>query len=100
MDWMRNRSAYAVPRRIPGFPYPERYCPHCEQQLVIETSCHMFDNPEHFKVIYQCHNLNCIFLDNVTHRAYVRVYYSSDLAEENMYKMLLQYKRVEKNNAE
>ena len=61
--------------------------------LVIENSCHIQQTPEHYKVIYQCHNQKCVFLDNVTGYAYLRVYYSSDYAEEQLYKMLLKFPR-------
>lgn len=93
MGKILSDGSIAIPHRIDGFPYPQRNCPHCEQELFLETTCHIQDNPEHFKAIYQCHNSKCIFLDNVTGYAYVRVYYSSDYAEENMYKMLLKFPR-------
>lgn len=97
MDWM-NRETLAIPRRIEGFPYPERFCPYCDQPLMIENTCHLYDEPEHYKVLYQCRNDKCVFLlDNAYGRAYLRVYYSSEIAENNLWKMLLTYPRKGKN---
>jgi len=100
MGSILDNGGIAIPHRIPGFPYPDRYCPHCEQALIIETTCHIENNPMDFKVIYQCHNDDCVFLDNITHYAYMRVYYSSPEAESLLYKMLLRFfKRQGKRNA-
>jgi hypothetical protein len=93
MGKILDDGAIAIPNFIKGFPYPERDCPYCERAMVIETSCHVQDQPEHYKVIFQCHNKECDFLQNITKYAYVRVYYSSDYAEEMMWKLLLRFYR-------
>jgi hypothetical protein len=92
MGKITDDGGIAIPRRIDGFPYPERNCPHCERTMVMEATTHIMDEPAHFKAIFQCHNPECVFIDNVTHKAYIRVYYSSEYAEKMLWKMLLQYK--------
>lgn len=91
MGKITDDGGIAIPHRIKGFPYPERNCLHCERPLVLEATTHIMDEPMHFKAIYQCHNPDCVFLDNETHRSYVRVYYSSEYAEKMLWKMLLKY---------
>jgi len=91
MGKITEDGGIAIPHRIQGFPYPERYCPHCEQALFMETTSHIQDEPMHFKAIFQCHNPDCVFLDNITHRSYLLVYYSSDYAEQMLWKMMLKY---------
>jgi hypothetical protein len=98
MGSILNDGGIAIPHYIQGFPYPERYCPYCEHPLVIEKTCHIQDMAEHFKVIYQCHNRECVFLDNETHYAYMRVYYSSEYAESQLFKMLLRFVRQGRRN--
>jgi len=93
MGSILDDGGIAIPHRIKGFPYPERFCPYCELPLVLEVTCHIQDAAEHYKAIYQCHNPDCVFMDNETRFAYLRVYYSSDYAEETLYKMLLKFPR-------
>lgn len=93
MGSILDNGGVAIPHYIHGFPYPERDCPYCELPLILEKTCHIQENPEHYKAIYQCHNEKCVFLDNDGKYAYLRVYYSSDYAEEQLWKMLLKFPR-------
>lgn len=90
-------GAVAVPRFIDGFPYPERYCPVCEKPLTIEKATHIFNAEHNFKLIMQCRNRECDFYDQSgANKAYLRVYYSSEYAEENLAALLIRFERLEK----
>lgn len=90
-------GAVAIPRFIDGFPYPERYCPVCEKLLTIEKAVHVHDYEHNFKLIMQCRNGKCDFYDESgANKAYLRVYYSSEYAEQHLSAMLIKFERLEK----
>ena len=82
---------------IESFPYPERFCRYCEQQMEICNAIHLKDNEEVFKCIYQCYNDDCESYDEEGNMAYVRVYYSSELALQLYETVFLKIKREFKN---
>ena len=65
---------------IKGFPYVKRHCKYCEQGLSIWKAFHIINNEEIYKAIFICLNKNCESYDEEARDAYVRVYYSSQLA--------------------
>lgn len=82
---------------IKGFPYLERYCPYCEQELSVENAFHAPENEEVFKCLYQCLNPECGAYDEEGNMAYVRVYYSCKLAYELYESLFLKITREFKN---
>lgn len=67
-------------RIIPGFPYVERFCPYCERLLDLENAIHLPGQEEVYKAVFMCHNTNCGAFDEEARKAYVKVYYSGNLA--------------------
>jgi hypothetical protein len=67
-------------RVIPSFPYAERFCPYCEQELTVMNAIHVDGHEEIFKCIYQCMNDNCGAYDEEGNMSYVRAYYSCEHA--------------------
>jgi hypothetical protein len=82
---------------ISSFPYPQRFCPYCEQELTIANAIHVTDNEELFKCIYQCYNLECDSYDDLEDMAYLRVYYSCDEALKCLETIFLKVKRERRN---
>jgi hypothetical protein len=78
---------------IKGFPYPERFCVYCEQELSVENAFHAPGNEEVFKCLYQCLNTDCGAYDEEGNMSYVRVYYSCTLAYELYESLFLKIKR-------
>lgn len=82
---------------VKGFPYPERNCPFCEQELSVENAIHHPEHGEIYKCVYQCLNDQCGSYDEEAQSSYVRVYYSSDLALELFETLFLKIQREIKN---
>jgi hypothetical protein len=64
-------------RIIKNFPYPERFCPFCDQPLKMVDAVHVQDQPETYKALYICLNDKCGAYDEPARKAYAMVYYSS-----------------------
>lgn len=73
-----------IGRVIPKFPYPERFCPYCDQPLTLEKAIHVYDRPEHYKAIFICRNKKCEVFDEPAKKAYAKVYYSTPWAAEKL----------------
>lgn len=69
-----------IGRKIPHFPYAERFCPFCERQLTLVEAIHVQEAPENYKALFICFNPDCGAYDEAARKAYARVYYSSELA--------------------
>lgn len=81
---------------LPGFPYAQKYCPYCERELVIENTAHVGDYLEHYKAIMICTNTNCPYYDSPCREAYVRVFYSSEIAAQALQSVRLVFHRPSK----
>lgn len=90
---MDNFQAPAIPRLIPGFPYTQKFCPYCERELILVNATHLYDAPEHYKAIMICYNFDCGYIDMPCREAYVKAYYSSQLAADRLWSVLLSFER-------
>jgi len=97
------KDGLTIPRF--DFPYPVRECPFCEHPLFIVRALHL-TNIEHYKCIMVCLNKQCkaktfgraariIGFDHQIQWAYVRVYYSSELAQNTLDSALISVSLVE-----
>jgi len=84
-------SSGLMEHRIQGFPYPEKFCVYCNKPMTLVKTLHVIDAAEHYKAIYVCYNASCEAYDEEAERAYVKVYYSSELAAENLDRIMLHF---------
>lgn len=68
---------------IPGFPYPEKECPICNNMLRLARVAHIVDRPEDYKALYLCVNDKCDAYDHGK-KAYTRMYFSSQYAYDKL----------------
>lgn len=95
-----NESTLRAPgigRIIEGFPYAERYCAYCEELLSLSNAAHIYDAPEHYKAMLVCYNTECGYYDEECREAYVRVYYSSQMAYDKLEAIMLKMYRPKKS---
>ncbi len=85
--------APAIPRVIPGFPYVSRNCPYCQEPLTMVNVTHVLGEEEHYKAIMICYNGNCGYYDMPCREAYVKVYYSSQRAADELSALMLRFDR-------
>ena len=70
--------------RYPFFPYPEKECLYCSKNMELVKTIHIKDYPFEYKAIFVCYNATCEAYDEAAHKAYVKVYYSSELAASRL----------------
>lgn len=93
----KNEYGVIIPRVIDGFPYPQRNCPFCERILEILNAVHLQGDEEIFKALMICRNPNCGVYDEPAKTAYLRVYYSSELALETFETTMLRTEQLKKD---
>jgi len=69
-----------IPRIIDKFPYPEKHCRFCTQELMLKSAVHIFDGEEIYKALYVCIFDHCPAYDEPAKKQYIKVYYSSEEA--------------------
>jgi hypothetical protein len=83
--------APVMSRVIPGYSYPERFCPYCERKVQVINAIHAEGDEEVYKAIMVCMNDECGAFDEPAKKAYLRVYYSCELAREMFEVVLLRF---------
>lgn len=81
---------------IPGFVYAIRMCPYCEQELELVNVVHVQSVKENYKAIMICFNDRCPYYDGPCREAFVKVYYSSQLAADILGTVRLRFARPRK----
>lgn len=69
-----------VGQKINGFPYPEKFCRFCEQEMNLISAIHLVDEKEHYKALFVCGNHDCPAWNEEAKKAQAHVYYSSNEA--------------------
>lgn len=81
---MKEESvATIMGRRVLGFTYPERFCPYCEKVLELVQVAHIGDSAD-FKAVYVCTTKKCGAFEEDARSQYVKVYYSSTTAFQQL----------------
>jgi hypothetical protein len=80
---------------VAGFPYKEKFCRHCEHEMSLMKVVHM-EEMEHYKALYICENPLCKAYDFPARKAHAHVYYSSEVAFQNLELNRIMYQREEK----
>lgn len=83
-------------KKIENFPYPEKFCRHCEREMSLERAIHMNELLD-YKALYICKNPNCPAFDFPAHKAHAHVYYSTPDAFKNLELHRIMYQREEKD---
>jgi hypothetical protein len=84
-------SSGLMEHRIPGFPYPKKNCVYCNKDMTLVKTLHVVNMQEHYKAVYVCYNTSCEAFDEAAERAYVKVYYSSELAAQYLDRIMLHF---------
>lgn len=84
IDYDTIFSRNLIETRYPNFPYAEKFCSYCNKQMTLVKSYHLVESPQDYKAIYICYNPSCEAYDEPAQRAYVKVYYSSEVAAFSM----------------
>jgi hypothetical protein len=84
IDYDTLFSTNLVQTRFSNFPYAEKFCAYCNKNMTLVKTYHLADFPADYKAIYVCYNSSCEAYDEPAQRAYVKVYYSSELAASMM----------------
>src|SRR5690349_561808 len=96
---LREFQAQGFGKVIDGFPYIERYCPYCERKMTLVNAIHIQDDPMHYKAVLICMYHLCPHMDrDPCGDAYVRIYYSSQYAADELTRTLLKYWRPSKES--
>lgn len=77
-------STNLIETKYANFPYAEKFCVYCNKKMTLVKSFHLVDSPSDYKGIYVCYNPSCDAYDEPAQRAYVKVYYSSEIAAYRM----------------
>lgn len=65
--------------------------------MSLVKTLHLIDRPENYKAIFVCYNKSCQAFDEAAERAYVKVYYSSEIAARYLDGIMLHFNAPRKS---